>query len=636
MMNIEQDTFPKLLLRNAQKWPNLVAMRKKHFGIWKEYTWEDCFHSVKNFSLGLLQLGFQRGDKLAIIGEREPEWFWAELAAQAAGATVVALYANTGPAEIRRILKQSPCKFVVAHDQEQVDKFMEIKNEVNDLHQIIYWDSQGLKSYSDECLKSFGEVLELGRNYDAAHNGVFEENVMNGRGDDCAVIYYTLGTAGPPKGAMLTHKSLINSGKAFLESSDTGKHDNCFSYLPTAWAGEGMLVTAAHLLAGTILNFPEDYNTTMEDQREIAPDIIFFESRQLEVLARLIRLKMINAGSLSRSLYRYFMEIGYKRVNWIENDHRPSLIMRVLLAVGNQIVFHPICEDIGLKKCKIAVTTGSPISIDCFRFWTALGIDLRQVYVSTEAGFIAGHQPGKIRSGTVGNIGEATIVKISDQGEILVKSPATFSGYCESSERIPEPLQDGWVHTGDVGFVDTQGQLVQLGLLSVIGHLSKETQLIHGRIEGRLRFSPYVKDAIVLGREDGLLAVIVNIDFESVCRWAEGHKIKYETLADLSQKEEVASLIRGDIQRLNQEISTGKRVKKFAVLHKKFNGEEGELTCTGLLKRQFIEERYADLVSAFQGKARKVEMEVLAKYSEGTDAVAKTSIRIWLVDKDEL
>ena len=635
MLENGRDTFPKLFLHHFQKRPDGVAMRKKNFGIWKEYTWKECFQRVKYFSLGLIHLGLQPGDRVAIIGEKEPEWFWAEFSAQAAGAMIVGIYTDMVPSEIKYIAEQCAFKFALANDQEQVDKFLEMKKELPALQQVIYQDPRGLKNYDDPLLKSFEEVLELGRKVESAHPGVFEENVAKGRGEDCAAIYYTSGTAGLPKAAMVSHQALINSGKAFLEFNPTSHNENSFSHMPTAWVGEGMLATAGHLLSGVILNFAEEPETVQEDLREIAPEVVFYGPRQWEDLARMIQLKMRGAGPLNRLLYRIFVKVGYERVEWIEQKKGRGLFLGLLLALGDLLVFHPLRENLGLKKCKIAITAGSPISIDTFRFWTALGVGLKQVYGSTEAGFIAGHRSGQIRSGTVGNISPLATVKISEAGEIWVKGPAIFTGYYQSPEKTQETLVDGWVHTGDAGFIDSQGQLVLLDRLSDVGHLSNGAQFIPQYIEGRLRFSPYIKDAMVLGGDEkDFLAVIITVDFENLGKWAEEHRIKYMTFAELSQQEEVARLIRADIQRLNQETPAGTRIKKFAVLHKEFHPNEGELTRTRKLKRRFVEALYAPLVNALYSETRGVEVEALVKYRDGRDEVMKTDIKIWPVDEE--
>ena len=307
----------------------------------------------------------------------------------------------------------------------------------------------------------------------------------------------------------------------------------------------------------------------------------------------------------------------------------------MLLALGDLLVFHPLRENLGLKKCKTAITAGSPISIDAFRFWTALGVGLKQVYGSTEAGFIAGHRSGQIRPGTVGSISPLATVKISEGGEIWVKGPAIFTGYYRSPEKTGETLVDGWVHTGDAGFIDPQGQLVLLDRLSDVGHLSNGAKFIPQYIEGRLRFSPYIKDAMVLGGgEKDFLAVIITVDFDNLGKWAEEHRIKYMTFAELSQQEEVARLIRADIQRLNQETPAETRIKKFALLHKEFHPNEGELTRTRKLRRRFVEERYAPLVNALYSETRGVEVEALVKYRDGRDGVMKTDIKIWPVDEE--
>jgi long-chain acyl-CoA synthetase len=620
-----------MLLRNAQKWPDLVAMRKKNFGVWREYTWRECLDKVKYLSLGLIRLGLQRGDRLAIIGENEPEWFWAEFAAQAAGGTMVGIYTDMVPAEVKYIAGHSGAKLAVANDQEQVDKFLEVKNELPELQKVIYWDPRGLRNYDDPLLISLEEVLELGQRFEASHPGAFAEGAARGTDEDCAALYYTSGTTGLPKAAMVSHRALINSGRAFLEYNPAGNRENFFSYMPAAWIGEGMFITSSHLANGVILNFAEEPETIQEDMREIAPHVVSYGPRQWEDLARTIQVKMREAGAINRLLYRLGLKVGYKRAALLEQNIKPNLLWAPLIALGDLLVFHPLRENFGMKKCLIATTGSAAMSIDTFRFWSAIGIRLKQLYGSTEAGFVAGHRSEEIRFETLGSISTIANVKISEEGEILVQGPGIFSGYYQDPERTAKTLIDGWVHTGDAGFIDTRGHLVFLDRLGDVSRLANGTRYAPQYIEGRLRFSPYIKDAMVLGGEKReYLAVIVIIDFENVGKWAEEHRINYTTFADLSQKDEVAGLVRSDIGRLNQDLPQEMRIRKFALLHKEFDPDEAELTRTRKLRRGFMEDRYAQLVNAIYADQSGVEVEAAVKYRDGREGKVKTHIKVWV------
>jgi len=636
MKTTEMDTLPKLLIRNYEQWPDLIAMRKKDFGIWNEFTWKDSYENTKYFSLGLLHLGIRRGDKVAIVGENEPEWFWAEFAAQAAGAVLVGIYTDMVPSEVKFLCEHSEARIAVANDQEQVDKFLEIDKELPLLEKVIYWDPKGLRNYDHPLLMSFQDVLELGRRYEKSHQAAFEESVSRGKANDMAAFYYTSGTTGVPKAGMVSHGALIHSGKSFLEYNPMGNTDNFFSYLPAAWIGEGMFGTSAHLLNGVILNFAEEPETVQQDLREIGPVTINYGPRQWEDLARITQVRMREAGRLNRFLYRLFIKVGYKRVDFIEQNKSPGFLWRSLILLGDLLVFNPLRENFGLNKCKIATTGSAAMSIDTFRFWSALGVRLKQIYGSTEAGFVAGHRSDEILFETLGNIAPLAQVKISDENEIMVKGPGIFSGYFKAPEKTEETLIDGWVHTGDAGLINEQGHLVFLDRLSDLSSLRDGTNYAPQFIEGRLRFSPYIKDAMVLGGEHrDYLAVITIIDFENVGKWAEDNRINYTTFADLSQRPEVARLVRSDIQRLNNDFPPEIQIKKFSLLHKEFDPDEAELTRTRKLRRGFMEERYGKLVEAIYEGESGVNVEAQVKYRDGRAATVKTNIKIWLVKEEE-
>jgi long-chain acyl-CoA synthetase len=633
----DYDTFPKLLVSQYEKWPDNVAMRKKDFGIWKEYTWRDAYENVRYLSLCFLQLGLQRGDKVAVIGENEPEWFWAEFAAQAAGGILIGIYTDMVPAQVEFMFSHSEAIIAVANDQEQVDKFLEIRDKIPRLKKIIYWDPRGLRNYHDPLLLSYPEAIELGKSYEKRHPEAFEKNLSMGSADDIAALYYTSGTSGEPKAGMVSHRSLINSGKSFLDYNPLTKTDNLFSYLPAAWIGEGMFATAAHIVGAVVLNFAEEPETVQEDMREIGPTVTTYGPRQWEDMARRIQVRISEAASLNRLLYKMFLNVGYKRVDLIEKGLKGNLFWRLLIKMADLLVFYPLRENFGLRNCKIATTGSAAMSVDTFRFWSALGVRLKQVYGSTEAGFVAGHRSEEIFFETLGNISTSAEVKISDEQEILVRGPQIYSGYFRNQKKTEETLIDGWVHTGDAGFIDKKGHLVFLDRLSDMSTLSNGTKYAPQYIEGRLRFSPYIKDAMSLGGEKrDYIAIIIIIDFENVGKWAEEQHINYTTFADLSQKKEIAGLIGKDIRRVNEGFSNETKVKKFVLLHKEFDPDEEELTRTRKIRRGFMEERYKELVEAIYRGDSGIDIETQVKYRDGRQATMKTHIRIWTPEGEKV
>lgn len=624
----DYDTFPKLLASHYEKWPENVAMRKKDFGIWKEYTWRDAYVNVRYLSLCFLHLGLQRGDKVAIIGENEPEWFWAEFAAQAAGGISVGIYTDMVPEQVEFMFSHSKSVIAVANDQEQVDKFLEIRDKIPRLKKIIYWDPKGLRNYHDPLLLSYSKAIELGKSYEKSHSDAFEKSLSMGSAEDIAALFYTSGTSGEPKAGMLSHRALINSGATFLEFNALSPTDNLFSYLPAAWIGESW-ATAAHLKGPVILNFAEEPETVQEDMREIGPTIASYGPRQWEDMARTIQVRISEAAYFNRLLYKIFLKVGYKRTDLIEKNIKANLLWRFLIKMADNLVLYPLRENFGLRNCRIATTGSSAMSVDTFRFWSALGLRLKQIYGSTEAGFVAGHRSEEIYFETLGNIATCAEVKISEEQEILVKGPQMFSGYFRNQKKTEETLVDGWVHTGDAGFIDKKGHLVFLDRLSDMSTLSNGTKYAPQYIEGRLRFSPYIKDAMSLGEKRNYIAVIIIIDFANVGKWAEEHHINYTTFNDLSQKKETAGLIAKDIQRVNEGFPPETRAQKFVLLHKEFDPDEEELTRTRKIRRGFMEDRYKDLVEAIYRGDSGVDIETQVKYQDGRRATMKTHISIW-------
>jgi long-chain acyl-CoA synthetase len=390
-----------------------------------------------------------------------------------------------------------------------------------------------------------------------------------------------------------------------------------------------MFATAAHITGAVILNFAEEPETVQEDMREIGPTFVIYGPRQWEDMARAIQVRISEAASLNRLLYKTFLKVGYKRVDLIEKGLKGNLLWKLLIKMADILVFYPLRENFGLRNCKIATTGSAAMSVDTFRFWSALGVRLKQVYGSTEAGFVAGHRSEEIFFETVGNISTSAEVKISEEQEILVRGSQIFSGYFKDQKRTEETLIDGWVHTGDSGFIDKRGHLVFLDRLSDMSTISNGIRYAPQYIEGRLRFSPYIKDAMSLGEKRDYIAIIIIIDFDNVGKWAEEHHINYTTFADLSQKKEVATLVAKDIRRVNEGFPDETKVKKFVLLHKEFDPDEDELTRTRKIRRGFMEERYKELVEAIYSDVSEIEIETPVKYRDGRHATMKTNIRIW-------
>jgi len=628
------NTIPQIIKANYEKWAPLTAMCMKKFGIWQRYSWENCYENVKYLSLGLVSLGLERGDVVCIIGDNEPEWFWGEFATQAAGGIVTGIFVDSIPSEVKYIAAHSEAKFAIVNDQEQTDKFLEIKDELPSLKKVIYWDPKGLKRYDDPIIISFSEVIKLGKEYEKTHPGLFEQNVEKGTGDDTAFIYYTSGTTGLPKGAILTHRALINTAKGFISRYPLTGKDDLISNFPAAWVGDSFFATIPHLLTGARLNFPEEPETITEDTREVGPNFVIYGPRQWEGLVSEIQIKMIDANPLKRFFYHLFLPVGHKIADANFQNKKPNLFWRALHRIAYLLVFRPLKDKLGLSKVRFAVTGSSVLSLDTFRLIHAIGIELRQNYGSTEAGFISSHGKGEIMFESVGRPALNTEVRITDEGELLVRSDCMFRGYHKDSEKTAATLIDGWCYTGDAVNIDDKGHLIFMDRLDHMGELSSGVKYAPQYIEGRLRFSPYIKDAMVIGgRDKDFVSAIINMDFAMVGKWAERNRLPYTTFVDLSQKKEVAALVQKDLVRVNSYLPEPARVKKFVLMHKEFDPDEAELTRTRKLRREFMEERYKGLIERIYSDGEEIKVEAAVTYRDGRKGMVTTSIQVRTVSE---
>jgi len=634
MPDKERGTLPQMVRYNAERWSQRTAMCMKKFGIWQRYSWKECYDNIKYFSLGLKKLGLKRGDVVCIIGDNEPEWFWGEFATQAAGGVVTGIFVDSIPSEVKYIAEHSGAKFAVVNDQEQADKFLEIKNELPLLKKVIYWDPKGLKNYDDRILTSFAEVIKLGREYDSKHPHAFELSVDKGKEDDVAFVYYTSGTTGLPKGAMITHRALINTARGFVSRYPLYDDDDLISNFPAAWVGDSYFATIPHLLTGARLNFPEEPETITEDTRETGPNFVIYGPRQWESLVSEIQVKMIDANPLKRFFYNLFLPVGHKIADLYFQNKRPNIFWRVLDLVAYYLLFRPLKDKLGLSRVRFAVTGSSVLSLDTFRLIHAIGIELRQNYASTEAGFISSHGKGEIDFESVGRPALDTEVRITDEGELLVRSDSMFSGYHKDPQKTAEVLINGWCHTGDAVNVDDKGHLIFLDRLDHMGELSSGMKYAPQYIEGRLRFSPYIKDAMVIGGKDkDYVSAIINIDFTMAGKWAERNRIPYTTYVDLSQKKEIADLVQKDMVRVNSYLPEPARVKRFVLMHKEFDPDEAELTRTRKLRRDFMEERYKDLIDTIYQDREEVQVQAPVTYRDGRQGIVTTSIKVRTVSE---
>jgi long-chain acyl-CoA synthetase len=629
------DTWPKILKYNYERYgPNHTAMRHKHRGIWQPYTWKDYYLNVKYLVLGLISLGFKPGDKVLIVGDNAPQWYYSELAVHSNHGVSVGLYPDLSPSETKYIAQNCEARFALVQDQEQVDKFLEVKDELPQLEKVIYWRYKGLAHYDDPILMGYKQVLKLGEKYEEAHPGLFEQNIESGSADDVCAIVYTSGTTGVvPKGAVHTYRTMRVGAEYYLHLDPWQEKDNFVPYLPPVWMTEQQFGIGCHLLSASILDFAEEPETQQEDMREISPTIVLHEARLWESQVARLQGRIREAGALKRFVSRLLMPIGYKMADLKSRKQEPSLSLKIPYAFADIVLFRPIRHSLGLSNARICYTTGTMLSPDAFRFYHALNLPLKSLYGTTEGGVLTGAKNDDIRWETVGPIHRGAEVRITNNGEIVYRQPGIFVGYYNDANKTAEVLKDGWFYSGDSGFIDEDGHLVFLDRLQNLVELASGDKLAPQLVESRLRLSPYIKDAWVLAGPDSAYAsAIIIINYQSVGRWAGERKVAYTTFTELSQKPEVYQLVKQDIDRINKTLPPGIWVKKFVNLHKEFDPDEGELTKNRRLKRAFLEERYRELIQAIYSNKTEVPVEARVGYRDGRMATIKTTLSIQPVE----
>jgi len=625
------DTWPKILKYNYEKYgDSRRAIRYKHYGIWQPYTWKDYYLSVKYLALGLLSLGFEPGDKVLIIGDNAPQWYYGELAAQAIHGASVGLYSDLLPSEIQYIAENSEARFAVVQDQEQVDKFLQIKDELPLLKKVIYWSYKGLTHYDDPILVGYNQVLQRGEKYEEEHPGVFERNVETGKADDVCALVYTSGTTGDaPKGAIHTYRTMRTGADYHLHLDPWHENDNVVPYLPPAWMAEQWFEIGCHLLSASILNFAEAPETQERDTRETGPSIVIYGARLWESQAAMVQTRVLGADAVKRFAFRLLMPIGYKMADLKYRKQEPGLFWKILYSLADIALFRPIRGILGLSNARICYTTGAMLSPDAFRFYHALNLPLKSLYGTTEGGALTGARNDDIRLETVGPVHKGAGVRITDNGELIYRQPGIFIGYYKDPDKTAEVLKDGWFYSGDSCFIREDGHIVFVDRVKDLVELDSGDKLAPQFIESRLRFSPYIMDAWVLAGPDRAYAsAIIIINYDNVSRWAGQRGVAYTAFAELSQAPEVYELVRQDIDRVNHTLPVGIRVRKYVNLHKEFDPDEGELTRTRKLRRAFLEERYRELIDAIYSDRNEVPIEAQVGYRDGQMGTIKTTINI--------
>lgn len=629
-------TLPQLLIHQANRFGDQTFHRKKVFGIWQCYSFNEVLDNVQRFAMGLSALGVRRGQTVGMIGENDPELFWGEYAAQAIGAKTVCLYPDFTSAQMEYLLNHAEAVVMICEDQEQVDKVLEIEDKLPLVQHIIYWDDKGMWKYDHPKMMTFQDVQELGRKHLQENPGGFNAEAAAGKGGDPAVISYTSGTTGLPKGCVMTHDNLFDTSLRVAGAIPLKPFTQALSYISPAWAAEQMFGITQGLLVPFIVNFPEEPETVQENLREIGTEAVTFTPRQWESMASLVESKMLDAGPVRRWFFRRGMQAG-RKVNLARLDgQKIPFGWRLLYPLADKTVLYPLRDNLGLQAAYYCQSGGSGMAPDVFRFFHAMGVKLRNVFGTTEMGLFTLHQGDTYDLETVGKwmpvhprFGSQLEYKISQEGELLVKGGSGFAGYYKNPKASAKRMIDGYYATGDAVYMTNKNEMVYLDRLEDMRKLSAGHTYPPQFIENRLRFSPFIKEVMTLGDETkAFVAAMINIDISTIGPWAEQRTIGYTTFTDLSQNPAVRQLIKEEIHKVNYFLPEGSKVKRFFNLPKELDPDEDELTRSRKIRRSFLEEKYAAFIAAVYDGKTEFNAEVPVKYQDGRTGLLKTNIYI--------
>ena len=633
------DTLPKLLIHNAASIGARPAMRQKDLGVWQAWTWQQVLEEVRAFSVGLAELGLKRGDKFTIIGSNRPRLYWAICAGQALGAVPVPVYADAVADEMAYVLAHAEVMLAVVEDQEQVDKVIAISDRLSQLGRVIYDEPRGLKDYDHGRLIAFTDVQDIGRKKLASDPEClrqWEAGIAAGKGSDLSIILYTSGTTGRSKGVMLTYENTIISARNANAFDRLGQEEEVIAYLPLAWVGDYFFSYVQAYAAGYCVNCPETPDTVVQDRREIGTTYAFAPPRVYENVLTLTTVRMADAGPLKRRMFDFFLGVAGRWGEKILDGEKVPLGARLLYGLGNLLVYGPLMNQFGLSRIRVAYTAGEAIGPEMFRFWRGMGLNLKQLYGQTEASiYITAQSDGEIFSDTVGKASPDVEVKISDSGEVLFRSPGVFAGYYKDPVKTAEVLTpDGWVRTGDAGFFDPKsGQLKIIDRAKDVGHLKDGTVFAPKYIENKLKFYPNIREAVALGAGRDFVCAMINIDLTAVGSWAERNNVVYGSYQELAGNPRVYEIIARHVEEVNrslseEEVMAGAQIRRFLILHKELDADDGELTRTQKLRRGHITERYAPLIEAFYDGSAAPDISTEVTFEDGHKGVIAARLAI--------
>ena len=629
------DTFPRLLAHHAHTRPRATAIREKDLGIWQSWTWQQMQQEVTEVAAGLLQAGYKRGQHLAIIGENRPRLYFTMTAVQCLGGIPVPMYEDATAAEMAFVFDNAEIHFAVVEDQEQVDKVLEIREKVPHLQQIFYDDARGLRHYQQPGLQSYEALRTGGQQALKQQPTVIDDEIAKGRATDVAAMFYTSGTTGNAKGVVLGYDNLIAAGRAGAEMEALSSNEEVLAYLPMAWIGQNIFSYTQWLVCGFTVNCPESAATVTADMREIGPTYYFAPPRVLEALLTQVMIRMEDASAIKRCMFHYFMRVA-RNVGGRLLDKQPVGVGdRLLYALGDLLVYAPLRNSLGMSRVRVAYTAGEAIGPDLFTFYRSLGINLKQLYGSTETSvFVCVQENGGVKADTVGPPVKGVEIKLTDAGEILIRSPGLFREYYKAPEATKEAKDgDGWFHTGDAGYFDQGGHLKIIDRAKDVGKLSDGTLFAPKYIENKLKFFPTIKEAVAFGDQRAMVTAFVNIDMEAVGSWAERHNLPYAGYTDLAAKPEVLTLVREAVGKVNADLASdptlaNAQIHRFIVLHKELDADDDELTRTRKVRRRFIQQKFDQLVGAMYAGLNDQYVETAVRFEDGRTGKISATLKV--------
>ena len=634
----DADTFPKLLLKNAKSLADRPAIREKEYGIWQSWTWAEVLEEVKCFAIGLKKLGVKRGQKIAIVGDNRPRLYWSMVAIQSLGGIPVPVYQDSVVDEMSYVLDHAEVVGAIVQDQEQVDKILQIAEDVNRIKLIIHDEERGLRDYKVDGLYSFANVQEMGRKLLSDRPETLDDwhkDIAKSKGGDVSILLYTSGTTGKPKGVMLSFNNIMISAQNGNRFDSLNENEEVIAYLPMAWIGDHIFSFGQSYAAGFCVSCPESPETVLDDRREIGPTYFFAPPRVYENLLTEIMVRMEDAGFVKKKMFHYFLNVARRCGEKILNGEPVGLKDRLLYGLGELCIYGPVKNRMGFSRVKVAYTAGEAIGPEIFSFYRSLGVNLKQLYGQTESSVYITAQPdGEISAETVGTPVYDVEIKIKKNGEVQYRSPGVFVGYYKNDEATRETkTKDGWVNTGDAGFFDANGHLKIIDRAKDVGQLNDGSMFAPKYIENKLKFYPNVKEVVAFGNGQDICAVFINIDLTSVSNWAERNNIAYASYQELAGHAQVYKMIEEHVDEVNLSLASeprvsGSQISRFLILHKELDADDGELTRTQKVRRNFVGERYSPLIEAlFSGKSSAyISTEVT--FEDGRKGVVEADLKI--------